>query len=268
MSLRELSAEDCEKSYAKYYYKPLSPVRREVQDILERGPISPSLATCVHDRNDLLSQGSQREEIGYCVLPDGTGYVAMLTPMPGVTLQMLDWWFMWHSIDGLRYRIWCPTEHFGSRIAPDSLSRRLDQSLSYSERTWGTTDLVCENVGSGPADIYISFQSPSDYGLNVSLLADPIPRTVICANAGLVKPRVPIITFMHIAKEVEGGVELRSRFWDGWQIADGSPVNVSPPGGAQLEAVRGCAYHCAVEFTNLASILPDLYRENKDVIDI
>lgn len=264
---RELTAEDRAKSYAKYYYKALPPVRREVLDVLERGPISPDLATRVHDRNDLLKYGSMRNEIGYCVLPDGTGYAAMLTPMPGVTLEMLDWWFMWHAVDGLRYRIWCPTEHFGAKVAPDSLARRLDQALSYRERTWGTTDFVCENVGNGPASIYISFQSPGDYGLDSSLLTSPVAQTAICANAGLAEPQIPVITFMHVAREVDRGIELRSCFWEGWQIIDGSPVNVLSQSGVRVEAVRGCAYHCAVEYTNLASILPELYQENREVID-
>ena len=169
----------------------------------------------------------------------------MLTHMPGATVEMVDWWFMWHGVDGLRYRIWCPTEHFGAQVAPECLARRLDQSLSVKERTWGTTDLVCENVGAGPANIYISFQSPEAYGLDHRLLDGPDGQTAICANAGLSDARVPIITFMHVARQVAGGVELRSRFWQGWQVIDGNPVHVAPPGGVRLEAAKGCAYHCA-----------------------
>lgn len=267
MSLTELSHLDKMKSYAKYYYKAPEPISREVLELLEKGPASWEHATPVAERNELLKPGYLPVEIGYSVFPDGTGFAAMLTQMPGVTLEMLDWWFMWHSIDGLRYRIWCPTEHFGARVAQDSLVRRLDRTRSIQERTWGTTDLVYENVGGGPANIYISFQSPRDYGLDQWLLNGGQRQTVICANAGLSDSNNPIITFMHTAREIPGGVEMRSRFWEGWHVVEGKPVKVAPPNGVALGAVKGCSYHAAVEYTNLASILPDLYRENKDIAD-
>jgi hypothetical protein len=245
----------------------LAPVPSEVLAVLDKGPLAIDLITPIHDRNDLLRPGKQRAEIGYAALLDGTGYAAMFTRMPGVTVEMFDWWFMWHGLDGLRYRIWCPTEHFDAQVEPASRLRRLDSSLSVRERTWGTTDLVRENVGAGPANIYISFQSPEAHGLDKRLLEDAQEQTVLCANAGLADARIPIITFMHVARKVGGGVEVRSRFWEGWQVADGKPVKVAPPGGVPLEAVKGCAYHCAVEFANLASILPDLYRDHKDAIE-
>ena len=33
--------------------------------------------------------------------------------MPGVTSEMLDWWFPWHSVGSdLRYKIWDPEDHY------------------------------------------------------------------------------------------------------------------------------------------------------------
>jgi len=30
-------------------------------------------------------------------MEDGTGYIANLVYMPGVTVDMFDWWFAWHG---------------------------------------------------------------------------------------------------------------------------------------------------------------------------
>ena len=32
-------------------------------------------------------------------MPDGSVFVAVLTEMPKVTGDMLDWWFWWHPIN-------------------------------------------------------------------------------------------------------------------------------------------------------------------------
>jgi hypothetical protein len=28
-----------------------------------------------------------------------------------VTAEVIDWWFAWHPLDSLRYRIWYPPQH-------------------------------------------------------------------------------------------------------------------------------------------------------------
>ena len=46
-------------------------------------------------------------QVGYGVQDDGTAFVCNTTYMPGVTSEMLDWWFPWHSVGSdLRYKIW------------------------------------------------------------------------------------------------------------------------------------------------------------------
>mgnify|MGYP006964173643 CR=1 FL=1 len=41
--------------------------------------------------------------------------------MPGVTGEMLDWWFPWHSVGSdLRYKIWDPEDHYFARAYPAS----------------------------------------------------------------------------------------------------------------------------------------------------
>ncbi len=79
------------------------------------------------------------------------------------------------------------------------------------------------------------------------------------------EPRSPLVTFSHVAREIPGGIELRSRFWLGWNIIDKKPVRVADQ--VPFELVKGLAHHCPKEYTNLAAILPKVYEENVNRID-
>ena len=65
--------------------------------------------------------------------------------------------------------------------------------------------------------------------------------------------------------EVEGGINLCSRFWIGMTEKDGKIVSNIPKGvKVPIEVSRGLFEHSCREFTNLASILSEVYKENKD----
>lgn len=173
------------KPYSRFFTQPMAPAAPEVIQPLDRGPVDHSAATPIQNRNDILNPGDLSTEIGYCRMPDGTGFVAMRTEMPQVTVEMLDWWFYWHGLEALRYKIWCPSEHYGAQVRPEDLYCQLDTSHPLRERIWNTTDLVTENVGGGPTNIYISFQSPEAYGYEMDRFHAPNILTAVCANAGL-----------------------------------------------------------------------------------
>ncbi|MGB9903545.1 MAG: DAPG hydrolase family protein [Desulfotomaculales bacterium] len=262
---KELEPAEKAKPYAKYFSRPMAPVPREILDFLARGPIDPALALPVQRRNELLNPGYLPAEMGYCLMPDGSGFVAMLTRMPGVTAEMIDWWFAWHGLEGLRYKIWDPDDHYDVRVREEDLPRRLDPGLDPRERNWGTTDIVYEDVGTGPMELFISFLSPEDFGYEMDRFRAPNVLTAVSANLGLNEPKTPLATFTHFAREIPGGIELRSRFWLGWNIVNRQPVRVA--GTIPLELARGLAYHCTKEYTNLAAILPKVYEENVNIAD-
>jgi phloretin hydrolase len=262
---RELTTAEQAKSYAKYFYKPMVPAPERILEFLARGPIDPALALPVQQRNDLLKPGYLPAEMGYCTMPDGSGFVAMLTQMPGVTSDMIDWWFAWHGVEGLRYKIWDPDDHYDVHVLEADLDHRLDTRLSTRERNWGTTDIVNEDIGTGAMDLYISFMSPEDYGYDMQGFKAPNVLTAVNANLGIKDPRIPMVTFTHFVREIPGGIELRSRFWLGWNIRRREPVRVADQ--VPIELVKGLAEHCPKEYTNLASILPEVYRENAGVTD-
>lgn len=63
----------------------------------------------------------------------------------------------------------------------------------------------------------------------------------------------------------KGGIELRSRFWIGYQIINGQLVKVISDGIIlSIEVTEGLFNHNLKEFTHLAEILPKIYSEEKD----
>jgi len=262
---RELSAAEKKKSYARFMDRPMVPAPGKIYDFLAGGPMDPALATPIEQRNDLLNSGYLPAEMGYCEMPDGSAYVSMLTKMPGVSSEMIDWWFAWHGLEGLRYMIWDPDEHFDVHVKSEDLERRLDTRLNTRERNWGTTDIVYEDVGTGAVTLAISFMSPKDFGYDMDRFKTPNVLTAVNANITLLSPEIPMVTFTHFAREIPGGIELRSRFWLGWHIVDQKPVRVAEQ--VPLELAKGLAHHCPKEYANLAAILPEVYAENVDIVD-
>lgn len=253
------------KTFAKYFDCPMVPPPQEIYDLLNKGPIDPSGALHIKDRNNLLAPGYLDCERGYCIMPDGTGFIAMLTEMPGVTMEMIEWWFVWHGLEDLRYAIWCHDDHLGIHVRPEDLERRLDKSLSLKERNWNTTDVVYEDIGTGPMLLDISFMSPEDFGFDMDQFKAPNTLGAISANLSISETKTPMVAFTHFVREIEGGVECRSRFWLGWQIINKEPIIVNNE--IPLELIEGLANHCPKEYANLAAILPSVYAENAHIED-
>jgi len=266
--LRPLTVTEKAKPYAKYYSRPMTPAPAEIYELLDKGPINPALALPIQNRNDILKPGYLPAECGYCLMPDGSAFVAGLTKMPGVTPEMIDWWFSWHGLEGLRYAIWDNEDHYDVHVKPEDLERRLNPNLSTRERNWNTTDIVTEDVGTGTMLLDISFMSPEDFGYDMPTFAKGA-ATAVNANLGPHDPKTMLVSFSHVAREIPGGIELRSRFWIGWNIVDTKPVRVGIGTPAEVIAglAKGLAYHCPKEYHNLAAILPSVYTENVHIQD-
>ena len=95
---RPLCPEELALSYSKYYFLDMEPINPLAQQILDAGPIDPAKALPIQNRDELLRPGYLPCELGYCTMPDGSGFIAHYVRMPNVTLEMLDWWFCWHFI--------------------------------------------------------------------------------------------------------------------------------------------------------------------------
>lgn len=258
--------EEKQKSYYKYFEQEMAQPSPEAYAKMLNGPLRPDQVLQFKDRNRLFEPGYLEAEAGWCILPDGTGYLANLTKMPGVTPEMFDWFFAWHGLDNLRYKIWNPEDHY--KAETQNRVRALDQDLTYQEKLWDTTHEITEDTGMGPDQIVINFKYPGDCGFKAELIGTDACATLVCGK-GYGKGQPPFAvppTFMtHFVREIEGGIELRSRFWMGWNYVNGKDVKVLPDGMRYPDmAAMSLALHNVKEFTNLAAILPSLYAEEKD----
>lgn len=142
--------------------------------------------------------------------------------------------------------------------------RRLDPALSWRERNWNTSDFVLENVGEGTSALRISFRSPESFGFDMERF-NAQPVTAICAHSGPPDWDIPRTTFIHFARAVEDGIELRTRFWLGWMIVNKQPVRTDF--AVDPWRVQGLSRHSPQEYYRLAKYLPQIFAENHDKPD-
>jgi len=273
---KDLTAEEKTKSYAKYFYRKIVAPTPERLAVMDK-PMDPAKALPIERINDLLNPGYHEVESGWCVLPNGAGYIANHTIMPGVTVDMVDWWMAWHCLEPMRYRIWYPPAHFDVSISEKDRAKVMDPKRSLAQKIHGVTHFVIEDTGGGGAEkIAIGFIPPADVGFDMSRFKMPNVGTISAANGVSLllnpppgAPNFKSPAFMiHFIREIPGGIEYRSRFWMGYHIVNKTPYLLLPNGVKLPEFVpAGLARHNVHEFTNLASFLPEIFNEQKGIVD-
>jgi hypothetical protein len=241
--------------------KPATPAP-EVLEAIEHGPMQPAQALRLGEVDRLLDRRECVCETGWCTFGDGVGYVAVRTEMPGITAEMVDWWFDWHPREALRYRIWHPQAH---------LDNRVEQPVRAAAKPyWGTVHHPVEDVGTGVVHARIAFLAPSEMGFSQAALEHGDAATVVCGYAGDDRRHLRHTPMFHVFMHAPGGLVLRSRFWLGAAIAPYGPL--AAPGGKLLNnrlvrrvglpsgLPRALARHCAEEYANLAALLGELYE--------
>ena len=257
-----------DKPYAHYFREELL-LDEAVLPAL-KAPIDPADAIRPGEAlNRLLEPGYLPGENGYCVLADGTVYVASLTKFPGATAEMFRWWFWWHSVEAERYSLWFPHNHI-SAIAQNRAAL-LTPGLQDCQRYIGNIHKISEYVGADLLKLYIHFVDPSEFGIDSEALSTANIRGHACAHVFLQKPHARFGSMVHLARDTDNGFELRSRYWLGDRVQlqlAGRSVHVMAPlrrvwitalGGARIGYEQ--LIHDQIEFTHLASILPHIYAE-------
>lgn len=259
-----ITEEQKQLSYAKFYDKPLAEVPAEKLAILDLPPMDPSKTLKIQDRNKLFDPGYFEVETGYCVMEDGSGYIANHTKMPGVTVEMFDWWFAWHGLGELRYTLWDPEDHYYAYSM--NLAQGRCPKLSLKEKYWGTMHHIKEDIGGGPDELFACFRQPCEMGFDESKIGTKACGTIVTSNSGMLcDPMASAETMCHFVRETEDGIELRSRFWLGWHIIGGKPVKILPDDEVTpLMKPKMLLAHNMKEFQNLADLLPKIYPEQKD----
>lgn len=248
---------------ARYLSRPMAEPAAEVLAAIERGPMAPADALPLAAVDRLLDPAPLPVETGWCTLSDGVGYVAVRTPMPAVAAEMVDWWFEWHPQDPLRYRIWHPEAH-----SDNSLELPPPPAVKAH---WGAVHHPVEDIGTGTVHARICFLRPTRFGFSTDALDDPAVATIVCGEVGDDRRRTRHSAMAHVFLRDGDGVVLRSHFWLGAWIRPYLPAPLAAPAALAMNnrpmrrlalptgLPRALAGHCAEEYANLATLLPELH---------
>lgn len=268
MARHPLCPEENAISYSKYWYWKQPPLNPLSQELLEF-PVKVEQALPFERLNDLLKPGYLPREHGWCMLPDGGGYASSYIWMPDVTVEMLDWWYIWHFVKpqgvpegcgNLRYKIWCPQEHVDTGfLDEDSRLKALDESLPLRERRYGQKNFILESMDGGEGDNLLDLRAachdPVEFGFDAHMVAMPESGTIIAAESS---GNLNIYQFRPYGLGGRG-VEMRVRIYAGYDLVDGKAVRNDIP--VTPEMLIGNIKHVLVEYPNLARFLPSLYAE-------
>jgi hypothetical protein len=246
-----------------YLARPMAPPDQAVLKAIEQGPVEAGRALPLADIDRLLDPAPLAVETGWCTLPDGVRRVAVRTPMPAVSAEMVDWWFDWHPRNPLRYRAWHPLAHAGNSLEP--------AAALAPKAHWGAVHHPVEDVGTRAVHARIAFVAPTELGFTTDATDDPRVGTVVCGWVGDDRRRTRHSVMAHVFLVKDDGLILRSHFWLGAAIRPYLPAALANPAAAALNrrAVRNLtlprglapalARHCAEEYANLATLLPELH---------
>lgn len=265
--LPELTPEEKARPFSKYLYEEIPEPDPEHYAKMD-APCDPAKAIGPEQVNDLLNPGYLDVEIGWCNLPNGAGFIANKILYPDVTADMIDWWFAWHPLEDLRYRIWYPPQHAGIMLSPESRKRILDENVPMREKNWGAVHYVTENCDNIMENICIHFLSPQDFGFDMSRFKEPNIATFAGGYGWAVATdkkdediTAPAL-MCHTFRNTPDGLEHRTRFWMGYRLSYGKPELCLPPGvSVPVKAVQGLARHNVKEFTRFKYFLPRIYKE-------
>jgi hypothetical protein len=253
------------KPYAKFWSPVMAPLPDHAKEALLHGPVAAALLPRLSDAPRMAAPGDEPVENGLGQHDDGSLFVAVRTAMPGVSPEMVDFWFDWHGSEPARYKLWHPRAHVYAEW-----SRAVPAGAGPHGRYVGRTSFVDEYIGSGLQRAAIRFLPPAELGFDPAALADPREAVVVCARFGLSDQPVDGGYLLHHVRRVPGGSEMRSRFWFGGPyFAFRSGLRVGSFVGGVARRVMGLGadfaaqllVHCSQEMSHLASFLPALHAE-------
>lgn len=233
--------------------KPLPQMPSEIVDALSKNAITP---TPFESKNDILSNSKLQTEVGYIKMDNGTYLVAMVCPMPGVTVDMIEWWFWWHTQDSRRYQAWYPGDHISIKY------HKKDRAFFEQPNVPAfvpNTQFPVERIGGMKMPLRIDFVTPEEFGFSRQTMYDNNIPKIVCGHVGAFNNLVKHTEMAHIFKKTENGLFMISRFWLGKTMKN--------PFLRKLiitdDMAKGMAEHCCIEYRNLCEILPALYDEYK-----
>ena len=255
------------KAYARHWNPVMQPLQEQVREAIVHGPEASELGFDIEGADLLVEPGYLPLENGTTRLRSGEIFVAVLTKMPGVTGAMFEWWMGWHTMEHQRYKLWHPRAHLANGT---SEMKGDDPELSDREK-YMTTHFVTEYVGNTKQEITISFSDPGCYFSSPSAFAENGITATVCGTVALQRAPITVGRIIHQIREVEGGSEMRSRFWlakpELKGVGRGSLLGRLVSSDFVVKRIadpklgRDMLVHCGMEMNHLASFLPALYAD-------
>lgn len=262
----ELSEGEKALPVSKYYYNyPLHSPNPLYQQLLDAGAMDVRDAQDVDHAFDHLTVSDYgRVEYGYCMMPDGTGYIANYSVLSGsVTPEMRMWYVRWMNIrsknhpegvGNIRYKLWNQVDH-------------IDHFLVDGDFKKGICTLETLDMGGGEraiGSIRHNFDV-RDYGFSgekYQKLTDAGCAVTSCWESFDGCPGSHLV--LSVTRPCPlGGTETLSREWIGWKAENGKFVRDTETPDFMLceQYLRNVQIHNTVEQQHLATFLPELYAE-------
>jgi hypothetical protein len=92
----------------------------------------------------------------------------------------------------------------------------------------GRNSIIEEYIGDEFTDGLIQFKSPTEFGFSFDAIKDPSKAVYICVRVGHAKLPIDFGYLVHQVRAVEGGSEMRSRFWMGGKYMSVRRVGILP----------------------------------------
>lgn len=230
--------------------KELPDIPEEIKKSIRDGNIT---LTPFEHKNDILFNSSLQAEAGYGRFSDGSYLVSMYCPMPGITAEMIAWWFWWHPQAKARYQVWFPGAHCGIGY-PRRCAGYFEQKAQPPFQD--NTQFPVEKIGGMKMPLRIDFLKPQEFGFSQTAMKENLVPLIVCGHVGVFNGLIWHTEMAHIFRQTEEGLFLISRFWLG---------KTMNPAMRRLmindAMARGMAEHCAIEYRNLTEILPAIYKE-------
>ena len=267
----ELTPEEAKLPVAKYYTDyPLHYPNPLYSQLLDQGAMDSKDAIPVENWLDLLTVDKYfKVEYGYCMMPEGYGYIANYSVLPGnITPEMRMWYVRWLNIQSknlpkgvgnIRYKLWNQMDHIDHGLVNGDMKQgiytlerldmgRLEEEVAirsirhnFDVRDYGFPEEKYEELqkaGVAITSCWESFDCPGSH------LVLSVTR------------RCPL-----------GGTETCSREWIGYKAENGKIVRDYDTPEFMLceQYLRDVQIHNTVEQQHLATFLPALYEEYKDL---
>jgi len=281
----ELTEEEKAMPLYKYYTRPLRYAGPLISQAIDHGAMNQVYSQPTDDLTaHLLPPGEYPAvSLGYCVHPEGGGFIRHYQFYPGAKFDQIKWFYNWinipcksqpEGVGNLKYKIWCPIDHFthafingadnsAGVLTQESLGLGMHEGTPYADQfisvrypidllEFGMTRARMQELKDAGCWIdpaVVKFYDPKDYW-----------------EKGVFTPILGTNVMISISRPTYGGIEKLSAEWIGWDIVDGKMVRDpnTPWWKINEDWMHMGITHAHTEGQHLSDFLPELYAEYAD----